>query len=50
VFVIACSSCARRQLIFPSQVVRVDGSDVVYRCWCGAEQVWTPGTGTAHAA
>ena len=49
-FVIACSSCARRQLIFPSQVVRVDGPEVVYRCWCGAEQVWTLGAEAAHAA
>jgi len=49
-FVIACSSCARRQLIFPSQVVRVDGSHVVYRCWCGAEQAWTPGAEAAQAA
>ena len=49
-FVIACSSCSRRQLIFPSQVLRVDGSAVTYRCWCGSEQVWTPGTEAAHAA
>ncbi len=49
-FVIACSSCSRRQLIFPSQVLRVDGSRVTYRCWCGAEQLWTLGSEAAQAA
>ena len=49
-YVIACSSCSRRQLIFPSQVLRVDGSLVVYRCWCGSEQSWTPGSTDAVAA
>ena len=49
-FVIACSSCTRRQLIFPSQVLRVDGALVTYRCWCGSEQVWTPGSDAAQAA
>lgn len=49
-FVIACSSCDRRQLIFPSQVVRVDDAQVTYRCWCGSEQVWTPGATVAQAA
>ncbi len=49
-FVIACSSCTRRQLIFPSQVLRVDGAAVVYRCWCGSEQTWTPGAAAATAA
>ncbi len=49
-FVIACSTCHRRQLIFPSQVLRVADSDVTYRCWCGSEQVWTPGSADAHAA
>jgi hypothetical protein len=50
VFVIACSTCTRSQLIFPSQLLRVDGSQVTYRCWCGSEQVWTPGTREAQAA
>ncbi len=49
-FVIACTTCTRRQLIFPSQVLHVDGSDIVYRCWCGSEQVWTPGSASATAA
>ena len=49
-FVIACSSCTKRQLIFPSQVVRVDAGSVVYRCWCGSEQAWTPGASSATAA
>jgi hypothetical protein len=50
VFVIACSTCERRQLIFPSQVLHVEGSHVTYRCWCGSEQRWTPGTTAAVAA
>jgi lysyl-tRNA synthetase class I len=50
VFVIACSTCHRRQLIFPTQVVRVDGPHVTYRCWCGSEQLWTPGETSAVAA
>ena len=49
-FVIACSSCSRRQLIFPSQVVRVGDAHVTYRCWCGSEQVWTPGAEAARTA
>ena len=49
-FVIACTTCTRRQLIFPSQVLRVDGGHVVYRCWCGSEQSWVPGTAAATAA
>lgn len=49
-FVIACTTCTRRQLIFPSQVLHVDGEQVVYRCWCGSEQTWTPGSATAAAA
>ena len=49
-FVIACTACTRRQLIFPSQVLRVDGADVVYRCWCGSEQVWNPGAPSATPA
>lgn len=49
-YVIACSSCSRRQLIFPSQMRRVDGADVTYRCWCGSEQVWTLGDRTARPA
>lgn len=49
-FVISCTTCTRRQLIFPSQMVRVDGGDLVYRCWCGSEQAWTPGTESAHSA
>lgn len=46
-FVIACTTCTRRQLIFPSQVLRVEGEQVHYRCWCGSEQVWTPSAAAA---
>ncbi len=49
-FVIACTTCTRRQLIFPSQVVRLDAGRVVYRCWCGSEQAWVPGTPSAVAS
>lgn len=37
-----CQECDKRQLIFPSQVKAVLGTDagteVLYTCWCGAEQ------------
>jgi hypothetical protein len=37
-----CSSCHRRQLIFPSQVtdlVNTDhGIELSFVCWCGADQ------------
>ena len=46
-FDIVCSSCTRRQLIFPSQVLGVvnDGAGihVAYRCWCGSAGVWHTG-------
>ena len=42
-----CTSCHRRQLIFPSQVTAVDNTEhgivVSYTCWCGATQVWLTG-------
>ena len=51
-FDIVCSTCTRRQLIFPSQVLGVandgHGIHVTYRCWCGSAQVWT--TGRADSA
>lgn len=41
-FVHHCTSCAKRQLIFPSQVTAVAGADrgvrMTFTCWCGAEQ------------
>lgn len=37
-----CSACQKRQLIFPSLTTGVretgDGLEVLYTCWCGAEQ------------
>ncbi|NUS52479.1 MAG: hypothetical protein HOQ22_15750 [Nocardioidaceae bacterium] len=42
-----CTSCHRRQLIFPSQVRSLDNSErgilVTYTCWCGSEQTWLTG-------
>ena len=42
-----CTSCHRRQLIFPSQVTGIantpDGIVVAYTCWCGADQHWLTG-------
>jgi hypothetical protein len=46
-----CSSCGKRQLIFPSQVtslVNTDhGIEVTHTCWCGAEQAWLTGRAAA---
>ena len=37
-----CTTCRRRQLIFPSQVTSLDNTDhgimVAFVCWCGSEQ------------
>ena len=42
-----CTSCHRRQLIFPSQVTALDNTEhgivVSYTCWCGASQTWLTG-------
>ncbi len=41
-FANTCTSCGKRQLIFPSQVTSLAnterGIEVAYTCWCGAEQ------------
>jgi hypothetical protein len=41
-FVHTCSTCERRQLVFPSQIKALDNTDhgivVSFTCWCGAEQ------------
>lgn len=41
-FVHECSSCHRRQLIFPSQFSGVHAQEggvaVTFTCWCGAEE------------
>ena len=43
-----CTSCGKRQLIFPSQVTSVTNSDagivVRFGCWCGSEQTWVTGS------
>ena len=42
-----CSSCHKRQLVFPSQVTSVVNTDhgivVSFTCWCGADQAWLTG-------
>jgi hypothetical protein len=42
-----CTSCSKRQLIFPSQVTSIvntqAGIEVAYTCWCGAAQTWLTG-------
>jgi hypothetical protein len=49
-----CTSCDKRQLIFPSAITGMvklaEGHAVTYTCWCGADQVWlTAGEPTAAA-
>ena len=48
-----CSSCDKRQLIFPSQVtslVNTDhGIEVGFTCWCGAEQSLLTGKAVTEA-
>jgi hypothetical protein len=42
-----CTVCARRELIFPSQVTGVANTDhgivVSFTCWCGADQTLVTG-------
>jgi hypothetical protein len=49
-----CTSCDKRQLIFPSQVASLtntaDGIVVRFSCWCGAEQTMTTGRSSRRAA
>lgn len=49
-----CTSCDKRQLIFPSQVTRMDNTDhgivVAFTCWCGADQTMTTGRRAAKTA
>ncbi|WP_181407507.1 hypothetical protein [Nocardioides sambongensis] len=46
-FIHSCSSCEKRQLIFPSQIEGVAGSDSTlsfsFTCWCGAPQTHLTG-------
>ena len=48
-----CTSCHRRQLVFPSQVTSLDNVDgaivVTYTCWCGSEQTLVTGSGARPA-
>ncbi|MGB0102526.1 MAG: hypothetical protein WBP61_19770 [Nocardioides sp.] len=42
-----CTACAKRQLIFPSQVTGMANLDhgivVAFTCWCGADQTMLTG-------
>ena len=42
-----CTSCQKRSLVFPSQIVSLANTDhgieVAFTCWCGADQTWTTG-------
>jgi hypothetical protein len=42
-----CTSCGKRQLIFPTQVTSVinteSGIVVRFSCWCGSDQSWVTG-------
>jgi hypothetical protein len=47
-----CTSCDKRQLIFPSQVTSLVNTDhgiiVAFTCWCGAEQTLLTGRALAQ--
>ena len=47
-----CTSCDKRQLIFPSQVTSLVNTDhgiiVAFECWCGAEQTMLTGRAVDH--
>ena len=49
-----CTACAKRQLIFPSQVTGMVNTDhgiiVAFTCWCGADQTMLSGAKAAPAA
>ena len=46
-----CTACAKRQLIFPSQITGMVNSEagivVRFTCWCGAEQAMVTGKAKA---
>ena len=46
-FVHTCTSCAKRQLIFPGQVTDLVNTEhgivVTFTCWCDAEQTLVTG-------
>ncbi len=49
-----CTSCDKRQLIFPSQVTTMTNTEhgivVAFTCWCGADQTLVTGRASAKAA
>jgi hypothetical protein len=49
-----CTSCDKRQLIFPSQVTTMTNTEhgivVAFTCWCGAGQTLVTGRAKAKAA
>ena len=49
-----CTSCDKRQLIFPSQVTTMANTEhgivVAFTCWCGSEQTLVTGRASAKAA
>jgi hypothetical protein len=49
-----CTSCDKRQLIFPSQVTTMTNTEhgivVAFTCWCGAVQTLVTGRAKAKAA
>ena len=48
-----CTSCDKRQLIFPSQVSSLTNTDrgivVAFTCWCGADQTMVTGRAATKA-
>lgn len=46
-FVHTCTACAKRQLVFTSQITSLtnteDGIVLAFTCWCGADQTQTTG-------
>jgi len=48
-----CTACARRQLIFPSQITAMTNTEqgivVSFTCWCGSEQTMTTGRAAARS-
>lgn len=53
-FTHTCTSCHRRELIFPSQVTGMAKTDhgivVTFTCWCDAEQTMVTGIGAPEPA
>jgi hypothetical protein len=49
-----CTACAKRQLIFPSQVSSMTNTDhgivVAFTCWCGAHQTMVTGRAASKPA